>query len=208
VGVVADARYAELTSATRPMTYWPHPQLSYPAMTLTVRAAADPLTLAPSIEREIQFLDKDQPVADVRTMDQWMSRALSRERFSSTLLAAFAGLALLLASIGIYGVMSYAVSQRQSEIGLRLALGAEPGRVRQLILGAGLRLVVAGLAIGLGMGLVLSRALTSQLYQTRLADPSTIVSAMLLLAAVAAVAIYLPARRASRLNPIVALRAE
>jgi len=208
VGVVADVRYADLTATTKPMSYWPHPQLPYPAMTLTVRAAADPLTLAPSIEREIQSLDKDQPVADVRTMDQWMSRALSRERFSSTLLAAFAGLALLLASIGIYGVMSYAVSQRQSEIGLRLALGAEPGRVRQLILGAGLRLVVAGLAIGLGMGLVLSRALTSLLYQTRLADPSTIVSAMLLLAAVAAVAIYLPARRASRLNPIVALRAD
>jgi putative ABC transport system permease protein len=173
-----------------------------------VVSPANPLGLAPAIEREIQSFDKDQPVADVRTMDQWMSRALSRERFSSTLLAVFAGLALLLASIGIYGVMSYAVSQRQSEIGVRLALGAEPASVRQMILGAGLRLVVAGLAIGLGAGLMLSRALTSLLYETRLADPATIASVTLLLAAVATVAIYLPARRASCLNPIVALRAE
>src|SRR5207344_349450 len=111
--------------------------------------AGNPLGLSSAIEREIQSLDKDQPVADVRTMEQWMARALSRERFSSTLLAAFAGLALLLASIGIYGVMSYAVSQRQAEIGVRLALGAEPERVRYMILGAGLKLVVIGLAIGL-----------------------------------------------------------
>jgi ABC-type antimicrobial peptide transport system permease subunit len=209
VGVVADVRYGDLTAATtRPMSYWPHPQLPYPAMTLTVRAAGDPLGLSSAIEREIQSLDKDQPVADVRTMEQWMARALSRERFSSTLLAAFAGLALLLASIGIYGVMSYAVSQRQAEIGVRLALGAEPRRVRQMILGAGLKLVAAGLALGLGAGLLLSRALASLLYQTRLADPATLVSVTGLLAAVATVAIYLPARRASRLNPIVALRAE
>jgi putative ABC transport system permease protein len=208
VGVVADVRYADLTAAPRPMSYWPHPQLPYSAMTVTVRATTEPLGLSPAITREIQALDKDQPVADVRTMDQWMSRALARERFSSTLLAVFAGLALLLASIGIYGVMSYAVSQRQAEIGVRLALGAEPTRVRRLILGAGLRLVIAGVAIGLGLGMVLSRALTSLLYETRLADPATIVSVVLLLAAVATIAIYLPARRASRLNPIVALRAE
>jgi len=208
IGVVGDARYADLTATTRPMTYWPHPQLPYNTMTLTVRAAASPLTLAAAVQREIQSLDKDQPVSDVRTMDQWMSRALSRERFSSMLLAAFAGLALLLASIGIYGVMSYAVSQRQSEIGVRLALGAEPDRVRRLILGAGLKLVASGLAIGLAAGLILSRSLTSLLYQTSLADPETIGAVTLLLAAVATLAIYLPARRASRLNPIVALRAD
>jgi putative ABC transport system permease protein len=208
VGVVADVRYADLTAAARPMSYWPHPQLPYPAMTLTVRAIANPLGLTSAIEREIQSLDKDQPVADVRTMEQWMGRALSRERFSSTLLAAFAFLALLLASIGIYGVMSYAVSQRQSEIGVRLALGAEPRRVRQMILGAGLKLVAAGLAIGLGSGLLLSRALASLLYQTGLTDPVTLISVTALLGAVATIAIYLPARRASRLNPIVALRAD
>jgi putative ABC transport system permease protein len=209
VGVVADVRYGDLTAATiRPMSYWPHPQLPYPGMTLTVRAVANPLGLATAIEREIQSLDKDQPVADVRTMEQWMSRAMARERFSSTLLTAFAGLALLLAAIGIYGVMSYAVSQRQSEIGVRLALGAEPHRIRQMVLSAGLKLVVAGLTIGLVAGLLLSRVLTGLLYKIPLADPATLASATLLLAAVATVAIYLPARRASRLNPIVALRAE
>jgi putative ABC transport system permease protein len=209
VGVVADVRYGDLTASTiRPMSYWPHPQLPYPAMTLTVRAAGNPLALSSAIEREIQSLDKDQPVADVRTMEQWMARELSRERFSSTLLAAFALLALLLASIGIYGVMSYAVSQRQAEIGVRLALGAEPQRVRHMILGTGLKLVVIGLAIGLGSGLLLSRALTSLLYQTSLADPVTLVSVIALLGAVATLAIYFPARRASRLNPIVALRAD
>ena len=208
IGVVADARYADLTESTRAMTYWPHPQLPYNVMTLTVRAAGNPLNLAPALQREIQAIDKDQPIADVRTMDQWMARTLSRERFSSTLLAAFAALALLLASIGIYGVMAYAVSQRQSEIGIRLALGAESSSVRRMVLAAGLRLVAAGLALGLISGVGLSRALSSLLYQTTSGDPVTLASTVALLGAVATVAIYLPARRASRLSPMVALREE
>ena len=209
VGVVADVRYADLTAAaTKPMSYWPHPQLPYPAMTLTVRTTGNALALGPAIERQIQTLDKDQPVADVRTMDQWMARALGRERFSSTLLAAFAGLALLLAAIGIYGVMSYAVSQRQSEIGVRLALGAEPARVRRMIFGAGLRLIGAGLALGMIGGILLSRTLEGLLYHTAIVDPLALSSVVVVLAAVASLAVYLPARRASRLNPLVALRAE
>jgi putative ABC transport system permease protein len=208
IGVVGDVRYADLTDAVRPMSYWPPVQLPYPAMTLTVRAATNPLGLAAAIQREIQTIDKDQPVADVKTMEQWMSRALSRERFISTLLAAFAALALMLAAIGIYGVMSYAVSQRQSEIGVRLALGAEPTRVQRMMLASGLRLVAAGLATGLVAGLLLSRVLSSLLYNTTTTDPTTLASTTIILAVVATTATYLPARRASRLNPITALHTD
>ena len=207
IGIVNDVRYADLTAAMRPMTYWPHPQLAYPGMTLTVRAA-NPRGLASAIEREIHAIDADQPVADVRTMEDWMTRALSRERFTSTLLAAFAALALLLAAIGIYGVMSYAVSQRQSEIGVRLALGAAPGVVQRMVLGSGLQLVVVGLAAGLVAGLLLSRTMSSLLYQTSPADPVALASSVVLLGGVALAATYFPARRASRLNPIVALHTD
>jgi putative ABC transport system permease protein len=207
IGIVNDVRYADLTAAVRPMTYWPHPQLAYPGMTLTVRAA-NPRGLASAIEREIHAIDADQPVADVRTMEDWMTRALSRERFTSTLLVAFAALALLLAAIGIYGVMSYAVSQRQSEIGVRLALGANAGRVQRMVLASGVKLIVAGLAIGIAAGVVASRSLTGLLYQTTASDPATIALAVGLLGAVATLAIYLPARRASKLNPMVALQSD
>jgi len=209
VGVVADVKYGDLTGpGAGPTSYWPQPQLPYNAMTLTVRTASNPLALAGAIERVIQTIDKDQPVSDVRTMEQWMDRAVSRERFSSTMLAAFAALALLLAAIGIYGVMSYAVSQRQSEIGVRLALGANPARVQWLVLASGMKLIVAGLAIGLAAGVVLSRFLRGLLFQTTTNDPATLVSTVALLAAVATMAIYLSARRASRLNPIVALQSD
>jgi putative ABC transport system permease protein len=209
VGVVADVRYGDLTGpGAGPTSYWPHPQLPYNAMTLTVRTASNPLGLAAAVERAVQTIDKDQPVSDVRTMEQWMERAVSRERFSSTLLAAFAALALLLAAIGIYGVMSYAVSQRQSEIGVRLALGANPSRVEWMVLGAGLKLVAAGLGLGLVAGVAASRALTALLYHTASSDPVALASTIGLLGVVATLAIYLPARRASRLNPVVALQAD
>ncbi len=143
VGVVGDAKFSNIAGETAPMTYWPHPQLAYSAMTLTVRTAGDPATFAPMIERAVHEMDKDQPVADVRTMDQWVARNLSQARFSSTLLTTFAALALMLAAIGIYGVMSYAVSQRTSEIGIRLALGAEARDILGMIVGNAVRLAAA-----------------------------------------------------------------
>jgi putative ABC transport system permease protein len=206
IGVVGDVKFQDLTAAPRPTTYWPHPQLAYSAMTLTVRTAGDPLPLAAAVERTIRTLDKDQPVADVRTMNQWVAKSLAQARFSSTLLTAFAALALMLAAIGIYGVMSYAVSQRTPEIGIRLALGAGAHDILAMILGAALRLAAIGLAIGVALALALSRTLTSLLYETTGADPLTFAAVVGVLAAVAIVASYLPARRAARIPPVEALR--
>ena len=208
IGVVGDTRFSDMTAEAGPTTYWPHPQLAYSAMTLTVRTTSDPAVFAPLIEREVRALDKDQPVADVRTMDQWVSRNLSQARFSSTLLATFATLALMLAAIGIYGVMSYSVSQRTSEIGIRLALGAEAGDVLRMIVGHAVRLAAIGLAIGVVLALALSRTLTSLLYETAGTDPLTFAAVVGVLGAVAIAASYFPARRASRIPPVEALRAQ
>ena len=153
-------------------------------------------------------MDKDQPVADVRTMDQWVSRSLSQARFSSTLLAIFAGLALTLAAIGIYGVMSHSVSQRTSEIGILLALGAEARDILRMVVGSAVRLAAIGLAIGVALALALSLTLTSLLYETASTDPLTFATVVGVLGAVAIVASYFPARRASRIPPAEALRAQ
>ena len=153
-------------------------------------------------------MDKDQPVADVRTMDQWVARTLSQARFSSTLLTTFAALALALAAIGIYGVMSYAVTQRTSEIGIRLALGAEAHDILSMIVGNAVKLAAIGLSIGIVLALALSRTLTSLLYETAATDPLTFAAVVAVLGGVAIAASYFPARRASRIPPVDALRAQ
>jgi putative ABC transport system permease protein len=206
IGVVGDIKNADLTSGSRAMSYWPHAELPYGAMTLTVRTASDPAALAPVVEREIQSLDKDQPVSDVRTMDQWMAKSLAQTRFSSMLLMLFAALALLLAAIGIYGVMSYAVSQRTPEIGIRLALGAERRDILKMIVGNGVRLALIGLTAGALLAAGLGRTLTSLLFRTHATDPLTFAAVVGVLGAVAVLASYVPARRASRIAPVEALR--
>jgi putative ABC transport system permease protein len=206
IGIVADVKYVDFATEVRPMTYWPHPQLTYSAMTLTIRTTSDPASFAPTVEREVRALDLDQPLSDVRTMDQWVSRTLSQARFSSTLLTTFAGLALMLAAIGIYGVMSYAVSLRTSEIGIRLALGAEARDILRMIVGHAMRLAGLGLGIGVLLALALSRTLASLLYETAGTDPLTFTAVVGVLGAVALLASYFPARRASKIPPVEALR--
>jgi putative ABC transport system permease protein len=175
-------------------------------MTLVVRTETDPASVAPMLERVVHSLDKDQPLADVRTMDQWIGASLARERFASMLLFLFAALALVLAAIGIYGVMSYVVGQRTTEMGIRSALGASARDIRALILRDGARLLLAGLAIGAPLALAGSRALRSLLYRTPGADPLTFVVVLGVLAAAALLASYLPARRAAKVAPADALR--
>jgi putative ABC transport system permease protein len=208
VGIVGDMRFRNLTSTPEPTAYWPHPQLAYNGMTLTVKTATDPLASAAGIERAIRTLDKDQPVSDVRTMSQWVSRALAQARFSSTLLLLFANVALALAAIGIYGVMSYAVSQRTSEIGIRLALGATVTNVVGMIIADGLRLAVGGLALGLLLALGLNRTITGLLYETSGTDAATFAVVIIVLGGAALLASYLPARRASKIPPVQALRTQ
>jgi putative ABC transport system permease protein len=206
IGVVGSSKFLDLRAAAQPASFWPHPQLPYTGMTLTVRTPSDPLSFASTVEHEVHTIDKDQPVSDVRTMDQWIARSLAQARFSSMLLSVFAGLALLLASIGIYGVMSYAVTQRTSEIGIRLALGAETRSILSLVVGNGLRLAGLGLVIGVILALPLTRTLTSLLFNIGSTDPLTFLGVVVVLAAVALLACYIPARRASHIAPVEALR--
>jgi predicted permease len=206
IGIVGDVKHAGLSAEARPMVYWPHPELVYGAMTLVLRTESDPAAVGPMLTRTVQELDKDQPVSDLRTMEQWIGASLARERFASMLLLLFAGLALALAAIGIYGVMSYVVGQRTTEMGIRAALGATAADIRRLILKDGARLLLAGLAIGAPLALAGSRALKSLLFETRGADPATFAIVLGVLAAAALLASYLPARRAAQVPPAEALR--
>ncbi len=206
VGVVADAKFSSLRAETRPQSYWPPPQLPYSAMTYVARTTGDPLTFAPAIEREVHALDKEQPLSEVRSMDQWIARSLGQDRFGSFLIAIFAGVALLLASLGIYGVMSYAVGQRTPEIGVRLALGADATDIVRMVLGNAARLTAAGIVAGLALAVALHRTIAGLLYDVEPMDAATFAAVAILLAAVALAATYVPARRAARIAPTDALR--
>jgi putative ABC transport system permease protein len=208
IGVVGDAKYDTLASEPRAMVYWPQPELVRSGMTIVLRTATDPLSLAPAAQREIQALDKDQPVADVRTAASWLAESVARTRFGTLLLNVFAAVALLLAAVGIYGVMAYSVTQRTHEIGIRMALGARPFDVFKMVVGQGLMLTLSGVALGLGAAFMLTRLLTNLLYEVSATDPAVFLGLSVLLALVAFVASYVPARKATRVDPMVALRYE
>jgi len=208
VGVVGNVRYDSLIDEAPPAVYFPHPELAYPFMTFVLRTDGDPAAIAPAVQREIRALDPNQPISDVRTMEQVMSEAVSRSRFNTLLLALFAGLATLLSAVGIFGVMNYSVALRTREIGLRLAIGAQPRQVLLLVLRQGLLLTVIGLVLGLGASLALTRLLSGLLFGVTAVDASTFATISLLLVLVSLLACYLPARRAMRIDPMLALRYE
>ena len=211
VGVVKDekvgGKYFSL-AADIPVVYVTFYQSPYIRNSLVVRAAMNPLLLSESIEQAIWKVNNNQAVANIETLEEIKSQSVAPARLRTALLAIFAGIALLLAAVGIYGVVSYSVVQRVREMAIRLALGASPGDLLKLVIGKMMLIVLAGLALGGGAALVLTRVLASLLYDTSPTDPVTWVAAGALLAAVALLACYIPARRAVRVDPMVALRYE
>lgn len=210
VGVVRHVRYRTLESPSRVEFYWPYAQTQFTlgSLSLAVHTSADPRMLANAVERQVTALDPDQPVYRIRTMAELMAESVARRRFSMFLLAIFAGAALLLAALGIYGVMSYAVAQRAHEMGIRMALGARGANILWLVLGQSLLLTGAGLLIGLAASLLLTRLLATLLFDVKATDPSTYLSVALFLAAVAQLSSFLPAWRATTIDPVTALRQE
>jgi putative ABC transport system permease protein len=208
IGVVGDVRYDSLTDKAEPTVYFPHPEVTYSFMTLVIQTNNDPTAIIPAVRNEIRAIDSEQPIADVRTMNQVMADITGRARFNTLLFGLFSGLATLLAAIGIFGVMNYSVTLRTHEIGLRMALGAKPGRVRMLILEQGLRLTTTGILIGIFGALALTRLLSGLLFEVEATDPTTFAAIVLLLAVVSVFACYLPARRATKVDPMIALRYE
>ncbi|HEV3098800.1 MAG TPA: ABC transporter permease [Candidatus Udaeobacter sp.] len=205
VGIVGDIKHRALDLDAKPEFYVPHTQLPSRFMVLAVRSSQDPRTLTHAIRRELLSIDPDQPVANVRTLEQVISDSIGPRRMSVLLLGVFAGVALLLASVGIYGVMSYLVVQRTHEIGVRMALGAQARDVLALVIGHALKLVGIGTGIGLLLALISTRALSVLLYGIDAFDLATFVLVTVVLATIALLASYLPALRASRADPMIAL---
>jgi putative ABC transport system permease protein len=208
VGVVGDVRHDGLDADHVPATFRPHAQMPARFMNLVVRTTGDPERLAPVIRSEVQAIDPAQPIAEVRTLESIVARSIGQPRFNTLLLGQFAALALLLAAVGIYGVMSDFVIQRTNEIGVRMALGARAADVLKMVLRKGLALVILGLGIGLAGAFALTRLLESLLFGITAADLATYVGVTFLLSLVAVVAILLPALRATRVDPLAALHYE
>lgn len=204
VGVVGDIRAFSLAQAPRPMLYVPYRQDAFPFMTFVVRGTVDQA----AIRRAIWRVDKDQPVGALRTVDDEIANSLARQRFSVTLLTAFGGVAVLLAAVGLYGVLAFVVSQRRREIGVRIALGATAGDVVRVVLREGVRLVGAGMAVGVALSIAVTRVMSSLLFGTSPTDAVSFAAAAALLAAIALTASIVPALRASRVDPLTALRDE
>ena len=212
IGVVADAKQEALTAEHRPSTFMLYSQnaalMEYLDTNLVVRTSQDPLSAVAAIRSRIQQLDPNQPLADVKTMDDVLAESLAPQRAPAWLFGGFSAIALFLAAIGIYGVLSYFVVQRNQEIGVRMALGAQRSNVLGLILGQGARLIAIGVAIGIVGGVWAARALTSLLFGVKSTDLPTFVAVSVLLAALALGACAVPALRATRVDPMVALRGE
>jgi putative ABC transport system permease protein len=211
VGVIADVKQS-LASESSSEMYFPYRQadqvLPVTTLSLVVRTAGAPLAQAQSLRSVVHDIDANQPITAIRSMDENVAQSISQPRFRTVLLAVFAGIALVLAAVGIFGVMAYSVAQRTRELGLRIALGASRGRVLQLVLAHGVRLTLVGVAIGLAATFLLTRYVSSLLFNVPAYDPMTLVGVVAALIAISLCACYLPARRATLVDPIVALREE
>jgi putative ABC transport system permease protein len=206
IGVVGDVKEDSVDKGPMPTVYYIHNHLSYPAMTFVVRTAGDPMSLAGPVRRIIQGLDPAQPIANLRTMHAIVAETFSRQRFSALLLSGFSLASLLLAGVGIYGLLSYSVTERTREIGVRMAVGAQPAQIVGMIVGGGARLVAFGTVAGIAGALALSGLLKGLLFGVGPRDAATYVAVPVLLGVVALIASYLPARRAANLEPVSALR--
>jgi putative ABC transport system permease protein len=208
VGIVADVKHYSLNGETRPEMYFPYMQQPLTFMTIVARTRSAPELLAPLVRKEVAEIDRDQPIARMRTLEEIVTRSVAQPRLYSVLLVVFSAAALLLAAIGIYGVMSYAVIQRTNEIGIRIALGAPRHEVWRTVVGHGLVLTIIGIAVGTASAFGLTRLMSGLLYGVSATDPLTFLGSSILLMVVAVASCYLPAHRATRIDPMTALRWE
>jgi putative ABC transport system permease protein len=208
VGVVGDVKHRGLNVPSGPQVYEPEAQMPFDQLTLVLRTDGDPRGLIGAVRDEARLLDKDLPVFDVKTLEEYLSVSVAQPRFNTLLLAVFAGVALILAAVGLYGVMSYSVAQRTHEMGIRIALGAQQRDVVRLIAGQAFRLTLIGLAFGLASAWTATRWLSGLLFGVPPTDPFTFAVVAVLLCFVALAACYVPARRAMQVDPIIALRYE
>jgi putative ABC transport system permease protein len=208
IGVTGDITDGSRGSRSRPTVYYVHAHLAFPSLILLVRTAAAPESVSLPVERIIRELDPGATVSEAATMEQVLGETIGRERFSASLLAAFSGFALLLTAIGVYGVLGYTVSERTREIGVRVALGAQPSAISRMFAGKALRFTLAGATAGVAAALAFSRFLETLLFETSPRDPLSFAIAPSLLIGVALLASWIPALRAARLNPVEALRTD
>jgi putative ABC transport system permease protein len=208
VGIVADIKQYGVDKATSAQSYEPFAQVPFGSLNVVIRTDGSPAALLSAIRPAVYAVDKDQPIGAIRPLEEIVAESIARQRFAMTLLSVFSAVALVIAAVGIYGVMAYNVVQRTGEFGIRMALGAQQGDVLRLVLGQGGKLIGLGLLIGLVATLAASRAMGSMLFNTSAYDPLTLLTITLLLAAVALVACFFPANRATKVNPIEALRTE
>jgi predicted permease len=208
VGVIGDTRRSNLAGSPEAALYVPLAQLMWGPPTLVVRTAGDPNAITPEIRKVLASMDPDAPLYEVRALKDYLVLDLGRARFQAWLLGLFAGLALLLTAVGLYGVMAYTVAQRTQEIGIRIALGAKRGDVLRMILARSFFITGVGLVLGIAGASLLTRLFSSLLYEVKPADPTTFAIVSLLLVITSTLASYLPARRAAKIEPVTALRYE
>ncbi|HEV2829866.1 MAG TPA: ABC transporter permease [Pyrinomonadaceae bacterium] len=208
IGVVGDTKHLGLDTENEEMAYWPQPELVYSYMTLVIRTQGDPAGIAPAARNVIRNIDPEQPIGEVSTMEGLLAKSVARSRFNATLLTVFSFVALVMAAVGIYGVMSYSVQQRTHEIGLRMALGAQQTDVLRLVIKQGVMLGLIGVGAGLMASFALTRLVASLLFEVPATDPRTFAVVASGLFVITLIACYLPARRATKVDPLVALRYE